>query len=79
MSNKENHINIEERSISGMEVKKICVGWIVEDTEEKALQVLRDSVISGKVTYYDVPEKCLAGHGRKTKQPIYKYRIHCYR
>jgi hypothetical protein len=52
-------------------------GWIVEDSEKKALEVAEILKTQGKIDNYDKVEKYISRY-KRTHEPIYKYKIHCF-
>lgn len=59
-------------------MERIGVGWILEDTEEKAIQEAEKLLQTGEISGYGEVEKGCKGHERRTGKPLVIYKIHCY-
>ena len=53
-------------------------GWIVESTEKEAINTAKAMLEIGRIKAYDKVERYISGYKRKKKEPIYKYKIHCW-
>lgn len=71
---------MNEKSNDGcLKMERIGAGWIVEDTEEKAIQEAEKLLKAGKISGYGEVKKGCKGYGRRTRNPLLTYKIHCYK